>query len=118
MYSYSAGLETRQDVLATQIGLQWNVTRKSITPFLGTGLTANWFGILDVNVTSDSTLIINNLDKHFDAGVFMSGGIRLKFKPVIVDAYVRYAMDNLFTGKIHKNGIENFYLGLNLIYSK
>jgi hypothetical protein len=48
----------------------------------------------------------------------MSGGIRLKFKPVIVDAYVRYAMDNLFTGKIHKNGIENFYLGLNLIYSK
>ncbi|HNZ36652.1 MAG TPA: hypothetical protein PKN58_03475 [Candidatus Marinimicrobia bacterium] len=118
MYSFSAGLETRQDVLATQIGLQWNVTRKSITPFLGTGLTANWFGILDVNVTSDSTLIINNLDKHFDAGAFMSGGIRLKFKPVIVDAYVRYAMDNLFTGKIHKNGIENFYLGLNLIYSK
>ncbi|HPC35263.1 MAG TPA: hypothetical protein P5268_03465 [Candidatus Marinimicrobia bacterium] len=104
--------------MATQIGLQWNVTRQPITPFLGIGLNANWFGILDANAISDTMLTINNLGKHFEAGAFVSGGIRLKFKPVIVDVQVRYAMDNLFTGKVRENGMENLYLGLNLIYSK
>lgn len=116
MYAYLAGLETRQDVFALQTGLQGNVLPKPVTPFLGAGLAANWFGVLDAEVVNDTVITISDLEKHCEAGAFVSAGIRIKIKQMIVELQARYTIDNIFTRQKDEKNIENRYLGANLVY--
>jgi len=116
MYTYSAGLETRQEVFSLSTGLQWNLLRKPVTPFFGLSFTASWFGTLDANITDGILTTAKNLSPHTEGGAFVSGGARMKIIRVIAEIQARYAVDNLFTQKKNEDIIENRHLGLNLIY--
>jgi len=116
MYTYSAGLETRQEVFSLLTGLQWNLLRKPVTPVFGLGLTASWFGALEANIIDDTLANFKNTNKHIEGGAFVSGGIRIKIRRLITEIQARYTVDNLFSQKKNEENIENRSLGLNLIY--
>jgi len=97
-------------------GLQWNLWRKPVTPFLGLGLSASSFGALESNIIDDTLTTFKNTSRHTEGGAFVSGGIRIKIRQVIAEIQASYSIDNLFTQKKNEENIENRYLGLNLIY--